>query len=100
MTPVYVVELGPNLYVSGGRAFLMAQTTRNITDAQWFLDEMTADRVAKKNHGSVQKFILERAEERDSELDMLRSAVIELQRERDELLTQGETDAGSETGTD
>lgn len=99
MTPVYVIELGPNLYVSRSNAFLIAQTTHNITDAWWILDEATATRVAKKQHGTVQKFILERVEERDSELDMLRSAVIELQRERDELLTVREKDAGSETGT-
>lgn len=100
MTPIYVVEIGPNLYMANLRGLLISGSTRNITDAKWFLDAASAEQAAKKLHGRVQAYMLERAEERDSEIDMLRSAVIELQRERDELLEQENSDAATETGSD
>lgn len=83
MTPVYVVEVGYGLYYVDG-SFLGNRTTKNIAAAKWFLDEKSAASVAKRSKGTVIPYVLERIEERDSEIDMLRSAVIQLQRERDE----------------
>ena len=96
MTPMYVVELGYNIYYVNG-SFLGNSTTRNIADAKWFLDEKTAAGVAKRTGGKVLSYVLERTEERDSEIDMLRSAVIQLQRERDEAYGKiSELDGGQE----
>lgn len=87
MTTVYIVEIGNGLYYING-SFLGNSTTKNIADAKWFLDEKTAAGVAKRTGGQILPYVLERLEERDSEIDMLRSAVIQLQRERDEAYAQ------------
>ena len=59
--------------------------------------EKTAAGVAKRTGGKVLSYVLERTEERDSEIDMLRSAVIQLQRERDEAYGKiSELDGGRE----
>jgi hypothetical protein len=99
MTIVYTVEMGPNLYYANG-SWLGVSTAKNINEARWFLDEISASRTAKRFGGKVLAYTLERVEERDSELDMLRSAVIELQHERDDAYAKINELLGSQEETE
>ena len=83
---VYVIQQGKNLYIDSGSYALFPTTTNDILHAKFHTDYATATKIAKKSGGTI--ITLRITDEGHSEADMLRAANIQLQRERDEALSE------------
>ena len=91
---IFVVAKGMfenKLFLDSGFYSLFPSTTDEILAANWYEDEAKAIEIAKKAGGQVYRYKLtpsEKDEQEASEIDMLRAAVKQLQKERDDALLE------------
>lgn len=82
---IYVVKVGGKLYLDSKSYGFFQSTTPDLLKATWFEDREEAELHAKKTiGGKVIEYTLSDNDANESEIDMLKASIVELQRQRDE----------------
>lgn len=88
---IYLVKVGGNLYLNSRSYGFFQSTTSSILNAIWFEEREEAEYHAKKTFGGqVIEYRLTQEGAEESEIDMLKASITELQRQRDELKEMNE----------
>ena len=85
---VYAVKLGGKLWVDSKFYFFSKSATKNLLNAHFFQDYKEAEKVAKMTSGKVKEINIIEGDEEETEVDLLRASIIQLQKERDAALNQ------------
>ena len=85
----YTIRIGGKLYLESTQFFTSQRTTSNVFAARRFDTYQDAEKVAKKTFGGeIVELTLSDESEADSELDMMRASIKQLQKERDAALNE------------
>lgn len=80
----YVVYNQAGLYVDEINAFFTTAATKDLLHAKRYTDIADAERAARKAGGEVLHYKITPFDDGNREIEMLRAAVTQMQRERDE----------------
>ena len=86
--PVYVVRIGGRLYAKSEFYSFYQATTNDILSAKLFQEYARAAKVAKAAHGEVVELVLAEPGSDTEEVEMLRAAVTQLRKERDNAIEE------------
>ena len=96
----YAIRIGGKLYLQSKQFFTSQKTTTNVFDAMLFDSYSSAQKALKSVFGGeIIELTLTDRHDDESELDMLRASVKQLQIERDEAIKELKKIRGEHYGT-